>query len=72
MAYTVAFTVPPRPVGYTDIEFDVKKDQAMFGTLKVSQGGIVWRPRDATFGYFLSWNKLDRVAEQEHTSSRAL
>ena len=72
MAHQVTFTVPARPVGSKDIEFDVKKDQAMLGTLKVSKGGIVWRPRDSTFGYFLSWNKLDQVVEQEHTSRRAL
>jgi len=72
MAHQVSFTVPSRPVGYKDIEFDVKKDGAMLGSLKVSQGGIVWRPRDNIFGYFLSWNKLDQVVVNEHTSRRAL
>ena len=72
MAHQVSFTVPPRPVGYKDIEFDVKKDGAMLGALKVSQAGIVWRPRDYHYGYFLSWNKLDQVVEREHTSRRAL
>ncbi len=65
MAHKVTFTVPARPVGNKDIDFDVKKDQAMLGTLKVSQAGIVWRPRDSHYGYFLSWNKLDQVAEAE-------
>ena len=67
MAHQVSFTVPARPVGYKDIEFDVKKDAAMLGSLKVSQAGIVWRPRDSHFGYFLSWGKLDEVAEAEGT-----
>ena len=65
MAHQVIFTVPARPVGYKDIVFDVKKDTAMLGSLKVSQAGIVWRPRDSRFGYFLSWNKLGQVAEAE-------
>ena len=67
MAHQVNFTVPARPVGNKDIEFDVKKDTAMFGTLKVSKAGIVWRPRDSRYGYFLSWNKLGLVAEAEGT-----
>jgi len=65
MAHQVTFTVPARPVGYKDIEFDIKKDAAMLGTLKVSKAGIVWRPRDARYGYFLSWSKLGQVAEVE-------
>ena len=72
MAYKLFFSVPSRPVGRTDIEFDVKRDEAMLGTLKVSQGGIVWRPRDYRYGYFLNWDKLDQVVEEKHTSRRAL
>jgi len=72
MAHQVTFTVPARPVGNADIEFDVKKDSAMFGTLKVSQGGIVWRARDNTYGYFLNWTKLDQVVVKNHTSKKAL
>ncbi len=67
MAHQVTFTVPARPVGYKDIEFDVKREGAMLGSLKVSQAGIVWRPRDSHYGYFLSWNKFGQVAEGEGT-----
>ena len=72
MAHQVTFTVPERPLERKDIEFDVRKDEAMLGTLKVSRGGIVWRPRDSTYGYFLSWTKFDQVVERYHTSRRAL
>ena len=68
MGHQVSFTVPARPVGNKDIEFDVKRDAAALGTLKVSQAGIVWRPRDAHFGYFLSWSRLDQVAEEQGRS----
>jgi hypothetical protein len=74
MAHEVTFTVPHRTLGHKDIEFNVRKGGAMFGTLKISQGGVVWRPRNNTYGYFLSWNKLDTVVEsrKNHTSKKAL
>jgi len=72
MAHKVTFTVPERPIGKRGIEFDVRKDQVKLGTLKVSQGGIVWRPADFQYGYFLNWTKLDQVVERKHTSRRAL
>jgi len=72
MAHDVNFTVPLRPLQYKDIEFHVKKDEATLGTLKVSRGGVVWRPRDYKYGYFLTWTKVDEVITQHHTSKRAL
>jgi len=72
MAHEVTFAVPQRPLGGKDIEFDVKKDRAMLGTLKVSRGGLVWRPTDKHFGYFLTWSKLGEVVARHHTSQRAL
>ncbi len=72
MAHEVTFMVPQRPLERKDIEFDIKKDGAMLGSLKVSRGGLVWRPRDYTYGYFLSWSKLDEVVVGHHTSKRAM
>ncbi len=72
MAHEVTFTVPQRPLERKDIEFAIKKNGAMLGTLKVSRGGLVWRPRDYTYGYFLSWSKLDEVVARHHTSQRAM
>jgi len=72
MAHEVTFTVPERPLERKDIEFNVKSDGAMLGTLKVSRGGIVWRPRDNIFGYYLTWEKLDETLKGHHTSTRAL
>jgi len=64
MAHEVTFTVPERPLGRRDIEFDVKRDGVMLGTLKVSKGGIVWRQRDNQYGYRLSWAQLDAAATE--------
>jgi len=72
MAHEVTFTVPERPLEKKDIEFDVKVDGEMLGTLKVSRGGVVWRPRNCTFGYYSTWEKLDETIARHHTSKRAL
>ncbi len=61
MAHDVSFSVPSRPVANKDIEFDVRKDRDAFGTLKVSEAGVVWRPRDHKFGCFLSWTKINEI-----------
>lgn len=70
MAHQVTFNVPDYPVGKSDIEFDIRKDGVMFGTLKVSKGGIVWRPRDNQYGYILNWDKISNITEREGRRER--
>ena len=57
MAHKVTFSVPERPLANVDVEFNVRKNETMLGTLKISQGGIVWRSSLTSLGYFLSWHK---------------
>jgi hypothetical protein len=71
MAHKVTFAVPERPLANVDIEFNVRKNEIMLGTLKISQGGIVWRPSPASLGYFLSWHEFDQIA-MEHGRPKAL
>ena len=71
MAHKVTFSVPERPLANVDIEFNVRKDETMLGTLKISQVGIVWRPSPASLGYFFSWHVFDHIA-RERGRSRAL
>jgi hypothetical protein len=42
MAHKVTFSLPERELGRADIEFLVKKDAEVLGTLKVSNGSLVW------------------------------
>jgi len=71
MTHKVTFSVPERPLANVDVEFNIRKNGTMFGTLKISQGGIVWRASPASLGYFLSWHKFDQIA-REQGRSRAL
>ena len=43
--HKVTFTVPERPLGKTDIELKIKKDDELLGVLKVSKGGPDWFPK---------------------------
>ena len=60
--HDVKFTVPERPLGKADIEFEVKRDGKKFGTLKISKGSLVWVTADHTYGYKLSWTDFDDLA----------
>lgn len=61
MAHNVTFSIPDRELGNADLEFKVKKNNAMFGTLKVSRGSIVWVPKDHTHGVKMNWGQFAQV-----------
>lgn len=63
MEHNVKFTVPKRPLGNVDIEFDVKRDGKTLGTLKVSKGDVEWRPRNFQYGFHLDWDELDSLMQ---------
>lgn len=65
MAHDVRFSVPERPVANADIEFRIKKNGTMFGTLRVSKGALVWYPQDGKVGRKLSWWQVHRVFEEK-------
>ncbi len=59
MAHDVSFEVPRRPLGKADVSFIVKRGGERFGTLKVSEGSLVWFRRDTTYGKKMSWVEFD-------------
>ncbi|HEU0009064.1 MAG TPA: hypothetical protein VFT34_04525 [Verrucomicrobiae bacterium] len=59
--HTVKFTLPERELGKADAEFRVKRDGAALGTLKVSNGTVVWVPKDMTYGYKIGWVDFDKL-----------
>lgn len=60
MANDVEFTVPRRELGRSDVEFRVKRDGAVLGTLKVSNGSLVWFPKKTSYGYRMGWKNFDK------------
>jgi len=65
--HEVAFDVPKRPWGRADIEFTVKADASVIGTLTVSNGSLVWFPKGTTYGCKMGWSKFDKIM-QEHAT----
>lgn len=61
MAYRVNFTLPERPLQRADAIFRVKRNRSLLGTLAVSQGALVWRPRNARRGIYVRWADFDRM-----------
>jgi hypothetical protein len=58
-------TFATRDLGRADVEFNVKKDDAKLGTLRVSKGALVWFPKDHTYGYKVSWTDLDKFMTEQ-------
>jgi len=65
MAYEVGFLVPERPLGLRAIEFKVREDQVMLGTLKVNKGGVVWVRGGFKHGYRFTWSAFNDVATKQ-------
>ena len=63
--HDVTFTIPERALGKADLEFKVKRNGDMVGRLKVSNGTIVWVPKNAQYGFKLGWVNFDELT-QEH------
>ncbi|HXA17451.1 MAG TPA: hypothetical protein VN380_10680 [Thermoanaerobaculia bacterium] len=63
-SHEVKFTIPQCSLGHADVEFEVSRNGSFFGTLKVSNGAIVWEPAHAKkYEYKVSWTKFDEFAQ---------
>ena len=47
-------------VAKADVEFEVKKDKSVVGTLKVSKGAVEWRPKNWRRTFKMKWTDFDR------------
>lgn len=64
--HNVKFVIPERDLGKADIQFNVKKNNLKFGTLKISKGSIVWIPKDKSYGFKIGWKKFDELLQQQN------
>jgi hypothetical protein len=71
MAHDVTFIIPERSLGKADVEFKIKRDGEAGGTLKVSNGSVVWVPAGKQYGYKMKWKDLDRLMKDHGKSERA-
>lgn len=65
--HDVTVDMPPRPLKREDVSFQVRQDGKLLGTLKVSNGSIVWFSRGASYGCKMGWAKLDATMHEHAT-----
>lgn len=63
--HDVRFSIPERELGKADIEFKIKKDGKVFGTMRVSKGSIVWFPKDKSYGHKTDWGTFDEFMQTQ-------
>jgi len=68
--HEVKFTVPERPLGKADVEFSIKRDGEALGRFKVSNGTVVWVPKNKKYGFKLGWVKFDQLMQQRGTAEK--
>jgi hypothetical protein len=69
MNHTVRFNVPTRELGRADLTFQVRQNGELFGTLAVSNGSLVWFPRDRTYGCKIDWATFDTLMKSNHVGT---
>ena len=53
----------PLQITKADIEFEVLRDGEVFGTLFISRGAVVWKPRSGKKNYKFNWTRFDQVMQ---------
>ncbi|MGC8553777.1 MAG: hypothetical protein ACP5O1_12730 [Phycisphaerae bacterium] len=70
MKHQVNFSIPTRDLGKADVEFNVAIDGNRLGTLRVSQGSVVWYPSGSTYGHKATWTDFGKAMSQFVRSER--
>ena len=63
--HDVSFSVPQRPLGRADVEFLIKRDGKVHGTLAISNGSVVWFPKGTSYGLKTGWAKFERMMQEK-------
>ena len=66
-SHEVLFSIPQRRLGKADVEFVVKRDGSVLGTLAVSNGSVVWFPKGTTYGLKVGWKKFYEMMQEGAT-----
>ena len=67
MAHHVAFKIPATPLSKVDVEFVIKKDEEVLGTLHLSKGGADWYPKHAKTPHHMNWTQFANALEKDRT-----
>ncbi len=64
MSHTVTMKLPPRELKRADAVFEVTDDDGKLGTLHVSNGSVVWFPRNTSYGFKMGWQKFNQIMSE--------
>lgn len=62
--HNVLFNIPQRALGTADVEFLVKQDGTVLGTLAVSNGSVVWFPKGTKYGFKVNWTEFNDIMQE--------
>lgn len=63
--HDVDMSIPTsKVVLHADVVFEVRSDDVKLGELRVSQGGVDWRPANAQIPAKLTWEQFDQVMDE--------
>jgi hypothetical protein len=65
MAHTINMQMPKTPVNISDVEFRIKQDGKLLGTLNISKGNLEWVPAGHSKRKFkVRWGTFDALMRQ--------
>lgn len=69
--HDVTIEIPKKSIQVKDIQFTVKSDGSMLGTLLVSKGNIEWRPANHSVRkHRLSWERFADLMQDRGRKAR--
>ena len=63
MSHEIEYSTPPQKLGKADVSFSAKLDRKTLGALKISKGGLVWFPKNNSYGFKVGWKDLGNFME---------
>jgi hypothetical protein len=67
--HKIYLVLSPVELGKVDSEIHIKKDDAHFGKIKMSKGGLDWYPLNAKKPYKIDWSNFDKLMKKNGKKS---
>jgi hypothetical protein len=63
MVHSVEVNITSHPLSREEsgVDFIVDGNDGKFGELRVSKGGVRWKPKNARDHHFVNWKELDEL-----------
>jgi hypothetical protein len=67
MAAKVSVNITSHPLSREEngIDLEVDLDGSKFGELRISKGGVRWKPRNKQDHHFIGWRELDAFMKEQ-------